>query len=113
MNNSFGIFSDDIESETDSIKLLGDQCKKLGDTVLFTDDISTNKFNDYAIFSSFYMKFFSGIIIFLAIEDYILYKDNIMGKAMLYLTEDMLKSNNIDLSLIDKTSVFSPSGGCQ
>ena len=112
MNNSFAIFSEDILENIETIKILGNQRKKLGDTILFTDNISSNKYSDYAIFSSFYMKFFSGIVIFLNIEDYTQYKDSIMGRSMLYLTEEILKSNNIDISIINKNDIFSSSGDC-
>lgn len=111
MNNSFGIFSDDLESNKDTIRKLGEECRKLGDTVLFTDNIDTNSYSDYAIFSSFYIRFFQGIVIFLNMEDLTLYKNTIIGKPMLYLTDDILKTNNIDRTLIDKNNIFSVSGG--
>lgn len=111
MNNSFGIFADDLESHKDTIRKLGEECRKLGDTVLFTDNINTNSYSDYAIFSSFYMRFFQGIVIFLDIEDLTLYKNTIIGKPMLYLTDDIMKTNNIDIGLIDKNNIFSVSGG--
>lgn len=113
MNNSFGIFSDSLEANKNIIYKIGKECKKLGDTVLFTDSVDTNAFVDYAIFSSFYMRFFKGIIIFLNIEDHTQYKDIIMGKPMMYLTEELLKSKNMDLSLITKNSVFPISGDNQ
>jgi len=50
-------------------------------------------------------------VIFLNIEDYTQYKDSIIGKPMLYLTEEMLRSSNIDGSMINKNNVFSASGG--
>lgn len=111
MNNSFAIFSDDLETNKEVIHKLGTECKKLGDTVLFTDSIDTNSFVNYAIFPSFYMRFFNGIVIFLNTVDHMQYKNSIMGKPMLYLSEEMLKSNNIDLSTVSKENLFSVSGG--
>jgi hypothetical protein len=111
MNNSFGIFTEDPSNDQQTVALLGEQCKKNGDTVIFTDNINSNILHDYSIFPSFYMRFFRGIVIFLNMEDYIQYKDNISGKPMLYLTEEMVRSSNIDGSLIHKNNVFSASGG--
>ncbi len=111
MNNSFSIFVEDLNTHKETIINLGKECKKLGDTVLFTDSIDSASFTDYAIFSSFYMRFFKGIVIFLTVEDHTQYKNTIIGKPMLYLTPDMLKSNNIDMSLVDKNNIFSVSGG--
>ena len=111
MNNSFGIFTEDLSNDQETIRLLGEQCKKNGDTVVFTDNIESNSLHDYSIFPSFYMRFFQGMVIFLTMEDYTQYKNNIIGKPMLYLTEEMLKSNNIDRSLINNNNVFSASGG--
>jgi hypothetical protein len=111
MNNSFGIFAENLEHSKDLICELANQCKKIGDTVLFTDSIHSNEFTDYAIFPSFYMRFFQGVVIFLNIEDHTQHKDIIIGKPMLYLTEQMLKENKIDGSMINKSEIFSASGG--
>jgi hypothetical protein len=111
MNNSFGIFTEDPSNNQEIIGLLGEQCKKNGDTVIFTDNINSNALHNYSMFPSFYMRFFQGMVIFLNIEDYTQYKDSIIGKPMLYLTEEMLRSSNIDGSMINKNNVFSASGG--
>jgi hypothetical protein len=111
MNNSFGIFAENLEENKNLIYELGNQCKKLGDTVLFTDSIQSNEFIEYAIFPSFYMRFFQGVVIFLNIEDHTEHKNNIIGKPMLYLTEQTLKHTKIDGSMVNKSEIFSASGG--
>lgn len=111
MHNSLGIFSENLDLHKTHIDSISIACRKLNDFVLFTDNINNQYFDNYAIFPSFYMRFFKGMVIFLTIEDYMQYKDSMIGKPMFFLTEQMLQNNNIDISLINKDSIFSVSGG--
>lgn len=111
MNNSFGIYSENLEQDMTLIHQLGEQCKKLGDTVIFTDAMNSGHFTDYAVFPSFYVRFFQGVVIFFNMEDYTQYKDIVVGKPMLYLTEDMLQTMDVDRSMVTPSAIFSVSGG--
>lgn len=104
MSLSFGIFSESLDKDSLIIKKLFDYYTNLGDVVLITDSLDSAEFQHYPIFPSFYIRFFQGCIIFLDIEDYLEYKDNLVGipKVLLYKSD----GSTIDRSLVSKNHIL-------
>lgn len=77
------IFSNDLEFVKNNISnIINNQ--KYDDIVIFTDFFITNYNLPYSIFSSFYMKFYPGEIVFLNETDYNKYAKAIVGQPILY-----------------------------
>lgn len=102
--NSYGIYVEDLERDSLSIKTLADGFKTQGDVVLFWDSDQNTLSHQYAIFPSFYVKFFRGTIVFLSVENYMVYKDQIIGKPMLYIEKNNFK--NLDRSIIQTDNII-------
>lgn len=90
MVNSIGLFTDNIIDNQDIISniknfLLSEN--PFSDFVIFTNDLSETYSYETAIVIDYYMSFYKGLIIFLTIEDYLIYKDRIIGKPCLFFTE--------------------------
>lgn len=85
MKNSVGVFTNRLENIESSISEIQSQYK-YDDFVIFNDFFfDCNELSKkYSIFSSFYMKFFQGTVIFIDEHDYLKYKDNILGKTVLW-----------------------------
>jgi hypothetical protein len=73
-----------------------------GDFVIFSDSYNDVRGCSSAILPLFYIKFYNEDVIFLNIEDYLLYKDSTLGKPIVYLkTEDIDHINKNILSLCE------------
>lgn len=87
MKNSFAVYCPGIVISEDLINPIKKRYinQNYDDFVVFTDIFyAAEDCRDHGIMSTFYMKFFRGKVIFLNQEDYIKYKDNILGEAVLY-----------------------------
>lgn len=104
MHTKFAVYTEDLENDSDIIVQLFSRCSDLGDSVIITDSINSSKFQHYPLFPSFYLKFFPGSVIFMNIEDYLQYKDNMMGSPMLFMDENT--PNSIDKSLIKNEHIL-------
>lgn len=104
MNNSIGIFSDNIEQNFNQINTIWRLYKKNNDVVIFTDDSSPTALHHIAIFPSFYSRFFKGTIVFLDAEDYLTHKDNIISKPMLVIEDKF--PDILDRSVISADNIL-------
>lgn len=96
----YSIFTDSILHNIDLIEKIKFFLKKqypIIDFVIFTDDIEYGC-NNSSVLTTFYMIAYKGVVIFLNIDDYFMYKDNISGGAILYLTKE-------DIPNIDQNSI--------
>lgn len=85
MKSSIGIFSNNLLDIKNKIYEIKSSLTEYRDFVIFSDFfIHNGHMYDQSIFSSFYMKFFPGKVIFLTEQDYNNYKDTILGEAILY-----------------------------
>ena len=77
------VFSNDLEFVKNNVtNIMHNQ--SYDDVVIFTDFFINNHNLPYSIFSSFYMKFYPGKIIFLNENDYKTYSKTILGQPELY-----------------------------
>jgi|694.fasta_scaffold06232_9 hypothetical protein len=85
MKSSLGILIQDFSNISEKLNQIKSSFKTYDDFVIFTDFfINNNKIYNYSIFSTFYMKFFQGNVLFLDEKSYEEHKDNIVGQAILY-----------------------------
>jgi len=61
-------------------------------------------FNDIALLPSFYLRFYSGPIIFLNIEDYLEHKDLIIGQPIIYLSNNT--PENVSRNMIKNCDII-------
>jgi len=75
----------------------------IDDIIIFSDSNQILDIGDYAIFSSFYLKFFDGSVVFTNTDDYLAYKDTIVSNEIFLLSDaDDLIAANIDRSILVK-----------
>jgi hypothetical protein len=102
----YSIFTNDIPNNIDlidKIKNFFQQYHNATDFVILTDDIN-HGLSSHAILNSFYMIASNGYIIFLNLNDYYLYRDQMVKNAILYLTQEDI--SNIDRNIIKNCSVL-------
>lgn len=54
-----------------------------------------NNASNYAVLQPFYITFFDGVVVFLNIDEYLEYKDKIIGSKIIYIDPDNKLSNYI------------------
>lgn len=88
-----------IDYVVNSIK----QKNHIDDIVILSDADNTIGIKNYAILPSFYLKFFDGSVVFTDINDYMIYKDEVVSREMFLLSnlEELLQAN-IDRSMLAK-----------
>lgn len=85
MKSSLGILVQDFSNISETLDKIKSSFTQYDDFVIFTDFfVNNNKIHNYSIFSTFYMKFFQGSILFLNETDHEQHKDNIVGQAILH-----------------------------
>jgi hypothetical protein len=97
-NHTIAIYSDDPLANKDLISKIIEFLKNKYEYSDFTIISNSNNLNhniDISIIPNFYLKFFTGGVVFLNIDDYLLYADNIMSTSTLYLETK-------DIATIDK-----------
>lgn len=104
MHTQIAIYSDNIHEDKTKIIEVFHHFKNQNDVVVITDNINDSEYKDYAVFPSFYTKFFQGTVIFLHLEDYLEYKDTIIGSPKILL--DPKTAKNIDTSLVKRSNFF-------
>jgi hypothetical protein len=106
MKNSIGIFTDNILDNSQIIKeiknfLLSDN--PFSDFVVFTPDLIKSYDTETSILIDYYMLFYKGLIIFLSVDDFLIYKDKIIGKPCVFLQNI---PNNIDKSQLKNCMIL-------
>lgn len=102
--SSIGIYLNNINDNLDIIQKIKTFFDKY-DFVLFND---TNQSNEkHATLPTFYMKFYDGSIVFLSIEDYLIYKETIKSDAILLLDIKTAIDSKIDRSIIKGCKILS------
>lgn len=82
MKTSIAIFTNNLDDLEKASPII--QSQTYDDILVFCDFNMYNKHvKDYSIFSSFYMKFFPGIIFFTNQSDFLNYNGRILGKCSL------------------------------
>lgn len=96
----YSVYTNSIIDNIDlieKIKIFLQEDAKILDFVIFTDEIEYGVSN-HSILSTFYMIAYRGNIIFLNLDDYFSYKDNLLAKPILYL--DSNNASTLDKSMI-------------
>lgn len=105
--NIISIYTDDPVSNKETIIKIKNYINnhyEFSDFVIISDLNYLDKDIDASVLSSFYLKFFSGSVIFLDPQDYMLYSDNMMCNSILYLeTKDIA---NIDRNTIKNCDIL-------
>lgn len=94
-NKSLAVLTEDISSNIDLIEKIKNFIRDRDDFIIFTDNIvHTN--DSHGVLSTFYLVSYDGLLVFLDINDYIRYKDNILAKPVIYIeTYNSLLDKNI------------------
>ena len=83
-NKSLAILTEDISANIDLIEKIKNFITDRNDFIIFTDNIIYT--NDaHGVLSTFYLISYDGLLVFLDINDYIKYKDNILAQPVVYL----------------------------
>lgn len=99
--NLIALYSNDPNKNKDiilNIKNFILQNNKYSDFTIISDSTNLKGINNTSLIFSFYLKFFNGTIIFIDINDYLLYKDEIIAKCIVFL-------QNNDLSTVDRNCI--------
>lgn len=105
MHTPVAIYTENLDNHFDEIMKLFHKYSYVGDVVIITDNINSNKYQHQSLFPSFYIKFFRGIVIFLEMADYLEYYNTIIGSPMLFIDHETFKA--IDKSLIKHEHILS------
>ena len=98
---TYGVFSNNLFKDKDlilEIKSFIGSNHNYSDFVVFSDATDNSAYSELAILVCFYIKFFTGKIIFLKLEDYYDNKDHILAQPILYLESEHIE--NIDRNAI-------------
>lgn len=90
----YSVFVDDVANNIDlidKIKSFFQEQHPTIDFVVFTDNILYATTN-HSILSTFYIIAYSGAIVFLDMNNYLTYKDQIKGQPILYLNQDYIST---------------------
>lgn len=102
----YSIFTDDISVNIDLIERIKSFLLKQHSTmdfVIFTDDISYG-ISNHSVLTTFYMIAYNGVMIFLSIDDYLLYKDSAPNNVIIYMTKEDL--SNMDTNIIKDCGIL-------
>jgi hypothetical protein len=110
MKNSLGIYIEDCDyidwSQIELIKDFFLEQKDVSDCVIFTNKKS-NIHSEYCILDAFYSRFYSGVLLFLKVEDFILNQNHMLSQNI-YIMCDIadLIQNNINRSNINNVKLI-------
>lgn len=102
----YAVFTKDVADNIDlidKIKSFFEQQYNAKDFVIFTDDVTVAS-NNNAILTTFYMIAYEGSIVFLDINDYYAYEDQLKNNGILYLDQNSIES--LDHNSIKKCSIL-------
>jgi hypothetical protein len=94
-NQKFAVFAHNLSSNIDLIEKIKHSVNNYDDFCIFTNDMDIGVTN-YGIINPYYLIKYNGLLIFLNIEDYIEYKDDISCDIGVYID---------DYSTIDKNTL--------
>lgn len=84
---------------------------KFIDYNIFTDNIIYSSKN-ISVLSAFYMRFYSGNLIFLRVQDLLKHKDSLLSSSIfLHTSIDALLNNNVDKQALSNISLLSTNNG--
>lgn len=105
MLKSLAIYCNDIKKNIDLINKIKDFFSKT-DFVIFADNIVNVPTTEIAILLTYYMRFYHGTVVFLDIDEYLTYKDTLVGKAVLFFNKNDAYDKKISKVMIKNVKII-------
>lgn len=101
-NKSVGILTNDIIGNLQLIQDIKSffQSQNYNDFTIFTDQIN-NTTQDHSVLITYYVVGHKGLLVFLDINDYLPYKDNLLCQPVIYISANNLSVNRDQIKHCD------------